>query len=366
MPSERPHAFGPESLPIELDRDGAVILAGDSVELLPRLHGELVDALVSDPPYGLEFNGNDWDGKTGFAESLPGVDVAGMSDGEVFEEWCAAWARGALHALKPGAHLAAFGGTRTWHRMVRGIENAGFEVRDQIAWIYSSGMPKSMDLGYALDKRNGIRRPDRIVQQSEHDGVLGATRRVVQHGTAVSEDAQRWEGWGTGLRPSFEPIIIARKPMVGTVVDNVRTHGTGAIHIDAARFGEAKWPANVVLDPSQADAMDLLTGTWRTDPVSARFPIFRYEQKAPESERPRAFGVSHATVKPLSLMRWLIRLLTPPGGLVLEPFAGSGSTVEAALLEGMRVVAIEKDPTFLPLIASRVDRVTLGRGEHAS
>ncbi|MFL6054368.1 MAG: DNA methyltransferase [Actinoallomurus sp.] len=289
-----------------------------------------------------------------------------MSDAEVFEEWCVAWARGALHALKPGAHLAAFGGSRTWHRMVRGIERAGFEVRDQIAWLYSSGMLKSMDLGHALDKCNGILRPDRIVQQSDRDGVLGATRRVVQHGDAVSEDAKQWEGWGTGLRPSFEPIVIGRKPMVGTVADNVLAHGTGAIHIGAARFGEGKWPANVALDGSQADALDLLTGTWRTDPVSARFPIFRYEQKAPGSERPRAYGVSHATVKPLSLMRWLIRLLTPAGGLVLEPFAGSGSTVEAALQEHAQVVAIEKDPTFLPLIASRIDRVTLGHHEEPS
>jgi site-specific DNA-methyltransferase (adenine-specific) len=363
---ERIHDYGPEPLPIELDRDGAVILAGDSVEVLPRLRGGLADAVVTDPPYGLEFNGHDWDGKAGFAGSLPGMDVAAMSDAEVFEAWCTAWARGALHALKPGAHLAAFGGSRTWHRMVRGIENAGFEVRDQIAWLYSSGMPKSMDLGYALDKRNGILRPDRIVQQSERDGVLGATRRVVQHGAAVSEDAKKWEGWGTGLRPSFEPIVIARKPMEGTVADNVLTHGTGAIHIDAARFGQDKWPANAVLDGSQADALDLLTGTWRTDPLSARFPIFRYEQKAPESERPRAYGVSHSTVKPLSLMRWLVRLLTPPGGLVLEPFAGSGSTVEAALQEHVRVVAIEKDLTFVPLIASRVDRTTLGRGEEDS
>lgn len=365
MPSERPHAYSSGPLPVALDRDGAVILAGDCVDILPRLRDSLADALVSDPPYGLDFNGNDWDGKTGFAESLPDLDVAGLSDGEVFEAWCTAWAAGALHALKPGAHLAAFGGTRTWHRMVRGIENAGFEVRDQIAWLYSSGMPKSMDLGYALDKRNGIRRPDRIVQQSDHDGVLGATRRVVHPGIAVSDDALRWEGWGTGLRPSFEPIIIARKPMQGTVIDSVLAHGTGAIHVDAARFGERRWPANVVLDGGQADALDLLTGTWRSDPVSARFPVFRYEKKASGAERPRAFGVSHATVKPLSLMRWLIRLLTPPGGLVLEPFAGSGSTVEAALLEGMRVVAVEKDPTFLPLIASRIDRVTLGQTEHA-
>jgi site-specific DNA-methyltransferase (adenine-specific) len=359
MPHEVPHAYGTGDLPVEIDRDGAVILGGDSVAVLPRLTAGVADALVTDPPYGLEFNGHAWDGAAGFAESLPDVDLSTMTGPEVFEAWCAAWARGALHALKPGAHLAAFGGTRTWHRMVRGIEDAGFEVRDQIAWLYSSGMPKSMDLSYALDKRNGVLRPDRVVQESEREGVLGATRRVVQQGAPVSEDAKQWAGWGTGLRPSFEPIIIARKPVPGTVVDSVLTHGTGALHIDAARFGEGRWPANVALDGAQAETLDLLTDSWRGTPASSRFPIFRYEHKAPGSERPRAFGVSHSTVKPLSLMRWLVRLLTPRGGLMLEPFAGSGATVEAALEEEMRVVAIEKDPSFVPLIASRIDRVAM-------
>ncbi|WP_159499411.1 site-specific DNA-methyltransferase [Microbacterium sp. 18062] len=364
MPREVPHAYGSHELPVEIDRDGAVILGGDSVGVLPRLAPSIADALVTDPPYGLEFSGHAWDGASGFAESLPDVDVSAMSTPEVFEAWCAAWAHGALHALKPGAHLAAFGGTRTWHRMVRGIESAGFEVRDQIAWLYSSGMPKSMDLGYALDKRNGVLRPDRMVQESGGEGVLGATRRVVHQGAPVSNEAQQWEGWGTGLRPSFEPIIIARKPIPGTVVDSVRMHGTGALHIDSARFGDdGRWPANAALDTAQAESLDLLTGSWRGVSASARFPIFRYEHKPPGSERPRAFGVSHSTVKPLSLMRWLVRLITPPGGLVLEPFAGSGATIEAALEEGMRVVAIEKDASFIPLIASRIDRVEMRRTE---
>lgn len=363
MAQEVPHAYGSHTLPVELDRDGAVILGGDSVAVLPRLAAGVADALVTDPPYGLDFNGHTWDGAEGFAESLTDVDVSAMTAPEVFEAWCAAWARGALHVLKPGAHLAAFGGTRTWHRMVRGIENAGFEVRDQIAWLYSSGMPKSMDVAYALDKRNGVLRPDRVVQESDGDGILGATRRVMQQGAPVSEDAKQWAGWGTGLRPSFEPIIIARKPISGTVVDSVLTHGTGALHIDAARFGDGRWPANVALDAAQAETLDLLTGSWRDGPASARFPIFRYEHKAPGSERPRAFGVSHSTVKPLPLMRWLVRLLTPRDGLVLEPFAGSGTTVEAALEEEMRVVAIEKDASFVPLIASRIDRVAIRRSE---
>lgn len=362
-PTAAMHDNAGQRLAPEVDRDRLLLFLGDSVTILPQLARASADALVTDPPYGLAFNGNSWDAMTGFAESLPDVDLSGMGPPEVFEAWCAAWARGALHVLKPGAHLAAFGGTRTWHRMVRGIENAGFEVRDQIAWLYSSGMPKSMDIAQSLDKRAGAHRPDRVVQQSATEGVLGATRRVVQHGTAVTEAAKQWEGWGTGLRPAFEPIIIARKPMPGTVIDNVVEHGTGAIHIDAARFGDGRWPANVALDPPQASALDLLTGTWHQDALSARFPVFQYEHKAPNAERPRAFGLSHSTVKPLSLMRWLVRLLTPPGGTVLEPFAGSGTTIEASLREGFQVVAVEKDSQFSPLIQSRLDKICLESDE---
>lgn len=340
-----------------INENGVQLYQGDAVQLLPTLPAAGADALVTDPPYGLAFNGNSWDAKAGFAESLPDVDLTRMSTAEVFEAWCQAWATGAMHALKPGAHLAAFGGTRTWHRLARGIENAGFEVRDQIAWLYTSGMPKSMDISQAIDAHDGAHRSDRLVQLSGGDGVLGPTRRVLHHGTPVTEDARAWKGWGTGLRPSFEPIIIARKPLDGTVINNVLNHHTGGINIETARFGDRKWPANVALDAEQADALDLLTGTWRGDAISTRFPIFRYEQKASTTERPRAFGVSHATVKPLSLMRWLTRLLTPVGGIVLEPFAGSGTTVAAALQEGFRVIAIEKDPAFIPLIQSRLDRL---------
>lgn len=340
-----------------IEREGVRVYHGDAVFLLPDLPAGSGDAMVTDPPYGLSFNGNAWDDVVGFRESLPDVDTAGMGAAEVFEEWCAAWARGALHVLKPGAHAAVFGGTRTWHRMVRGLERAGFEIRDQVAWLHSTGMPKSMDVSYALDKHHGVRRPDRVVQRSDHDGILGATRAVTEHGTPVTEDAIRWSGWGTALRPAFEPILIARKPLQGPVVTNVQQHGVGAINIDAGRFGGGRWPTNVALDGSQADALDVLAGTWRSeDPVSRRFPIFRFEAKPDREERPRAFGVSHATVKPVALMRWLISLLTPPGGCVVEPFAGSGSTIEAAVRAGFSVLGIEKDLSFLPLIESRLDR----------
>ena len=277
-----------------------------------------------------------------------------MTGPEIFETWRSAWAGGELHELKPGAYLAAFGGAHTRHRLARGIGDAGFQVRDQIAWLHSSGMPKSIDVAFALDKYHGVQRTDRTVQRSEHEGVLGATRTVLDKGTPVTEDAQQWDGWGTALRSAFEPIILARKPPGASIAHNILTNGVGGINIDATRFN-GRWPTNVALDGSQADTLDLLTGTWRNDPVSRRFPIFRYQPKAPPSERPRAFGISHSTVKPLALMRWLARLITPPGGVLLEPFTGSGTTIEAAVSEGFQVVAFEKDPDFIPPIISRLD-----------
>ncbi|MGP5694292.1 DNA-methyltransferase [Brachybacterium alimentarium] len=334
----------------------ATLYLGDAVELLPLLPEASIDALVTDPPYGLSFNGQAWDDASGFRESLPHLDTSGMSAPEVFETWCTAWATGALHALKAGAYVAAFGGARTWHRMVRGIENAGFEIRDQIAWLHTTGMPKSMDLSHAIDKHHGVQRTDRIVQTTDHHGVLGATRTVLSKGTPVTEDAARWEGWGTALRPAFEPIIIARKPPEGNVVRNVLEHGVGGINIDGARFADDRWPMNVAFDAGQADALDVLTGTWQGGSLSRKFPIFRFDHKPPTLERPRAFGVSHTTVKPLALMRWLITLVTPPHGVVLEPFAGSGTTAEAAVSDGYRVLCFEKDASYVPLVQSRLDR----------
>lgn len=345
------------SLPAPSYADDQVTLyEGDTVHLLPLLPAASIDALVTDPPYGLSFNGHSWDDAAGFRESLPHLDTSAMTGPEVFEAWCTAWAHGALHALKPGAHIAVFGGARTWHRMVRGIEDAGFEIRDQIAWLHTTGMPKSMDLSHAIDKHHGAHRPDRIVQTTEHDGVLGATRTVLAKGTPVTLDAKLWEGWGTALRPAFEPIIIARKPPEQNTIRNVLAHGVGGINIDGSRFAADRWPTNVTFDASQADTLDVLTGTWQGESLSRKFPIFRFEHKPSRAERPRAFGVSHSTVKPLGLMRWLITLLTPPGGTVLEPFAGSGTTIEAAVSAGFRVVAVEKDPAYLPLIISRLDR----------
>lgn len=188
--------------------------------------------------------------------------------------------------------------------------------------------------------------PD-TVDPAEWEDLLEAESRL---------RATQWEGWGTALRPSFEPIIIARKPPEGNTIRNVLRHGVGDINIDGARFADDRWPTNVAFDPSQADALDMLTGTWQSEALSRKFPIFRFDHKPSAGELPRAFGVSYATVKPLALMRRLITLVTPLHGVVLEPFTGSRTTLEAAVSLGHRVLWFKKDPAYVPLVRSRLDR----------
>jgi DNA modification methylase len=278
--------------------DHVTLYHGDCIEVMQRLPTNSVDSIVTDPPYGLGFMGKAWDALP------PGED----------------WARECLRALKPGGHLLAFGGTRTWHRLAVAVEDAGFEIRDSIAWMYGSGFPKHR----------------------------------------------------ASLKPAFEPIVMARKPFKGSLTANEAIHGTGALNIDGCRidgdpvtinrlakwsgFGQHKrpayestvsvagrWPANVALDQPTADTL----------PESRFF----YVAKASKRECPSHEGKTHPTVKPVVLMRWLVRLVTPTGGTVLEPFAGSGTTVEACILEGFNCIAIEREAEYLPLIDSRVERV---------
>jgi hypothetical protein len=307
---------------------------GDCLDVLTSLPDASVDSVVTDPPYGLDFMGKHWDtGSVAFDTVV--------------------WAH-CLRILKPGGHLLAFGGTRTWHRLVCAVEDAGFEIRDNIAWLYGQGFPKSLDVSKAIDKAAGAE--------------------------PATDDAKRWDGWGTALKPAFEPVVVARKPLGGTVATNVLAHGVGALNIDGCRVGTdertnrgmsslgvmhdddwkprdvsntvtGRWPSNVVLDESQAAVLDEQKGE-----VSKYFPIFRYQAKAPKKERPVVDGNAHPTVKPLELMRWLVRLVTPPGGYVLDPFAGSGTTGEAALIEGFRCLLIESEADYLPLIMTRLDR----------
>jgi site-specific DNA-methyltransferase (adenine-specific) len=356
--------------------DSVTLYHGDCLDVMRLLPDASIDAIVTDPPYGLGFMGKAWD------DLPPGVE----------------WAEECLRILKPGGHMLAFGGSRTWHRLAAAVEDAGFEIRDSIAWLYGSGFPKSHDMSKAIDKTAGVERevigfdPSKyrpnyknhrlsVGDQVKHPYDREALANITAPATP---EAEQWRGWGTALKPAFEPIVVGRKPLAGTVVANVLAHGTGALNIDGARGQGGRWPANVVLDESQAAELDQQAGTRTSGRRSAGtyglmgymgadaapmpaidgdsggasrfFPTFRYEAKAPTSERPRVDGAAHPTVKPLELMRWLVRLITPPGGVVLEPFAGSGTTAEACVLEGFRCIAIERETDYLPLIMSRLAR----------
>jgi DNA modification methylase len=424
--------------------DRATIYNGDCLEVLRALPDASVDAVVTDPPYGLGFMGKEWDDAKRLSSFPPSAaetpnlypktgkgPTAVAFDGLGFQSWCQEWAAECLRVLKPGGHLLAFGGTRTWHRLACAIEDAGFEVRDSIAWMYGSGFPKSLDVSKAIDKAAGAERqvigthPNSASSLGNGINMSGGKAGDVVDITAPATDAAReWSGWGTALKPAHEPIVVARKPLVGTVAANVLEHGTGALNIDGCRIpsddgfekawdkpvktniGAAdyvnpdggahvvdlsanrpvggRWPANVVLDEDQAAELDRQSGTFKGrvgrkqtegkvtftvgEPINAkRFDAgvedvggasrFFYVAKAPARERPKVDGTAHPTVKPLTLMRWLCRLVTPPDGVILEPFAGSGTTIEAALLEGFRVVGIEREADYLPLIQARLDRV---------
>ncbi len=391
---------------------GVTLHHGDCLDVLAAMPDASVDAIVTDPPYGLGFMGKAWD------DLPPGLP----------------WAAECLRVLKPGGHMLAFGGTRTWHRLGCAVEDAGFEVRDSIAWLYGSGFPKSLDVSKAIDKAAGAER-DVVGPSLRHvsgkpeqrtDGLNGSGTFAESVGMCAfitapaTLDAQQRQGWGTALKPAFEPVVVARKPLSGTVAANVLAHGTGALNIDGCRIegGErpliisksedstgilgnglngsshggsttaGRWPANVVLDETQAEALDEQSGETSYNPpgkfgtqkVDSRAQgstnigprgegdeifgygdrggasRFFYVAKADASERPRVNGTAHPTVKPLALMRWLVRLVTPPGGTVLEPFAGSGTTVEACIVEGFQCIAIEKGEEYLPLIMQRIHR----------
>lgn len=399
---------------------------GDCRDILTELEDASVDAILTDPPYGLEFMGKDWDapwkesdvnadagfhgGGISATRKLPSftgttnpkclrckgtrrgrrdgtakVAVCLCRDGgqfpnvravemRAFQQWSQEWAAECLRVLKPGGYLLAFGGSRTWHRLAAAIEDAGFELRDSIAWLYGSGFPKSLDVSKAIDRAAGAERevvgpnPRAGQQTPKRDTTtLGAFAGPPSTLTAPATDAaKQWQGWGTALKPAFEPIVVARKPLAGTVAANVLEHGTGALNIDACRVvtdaGEeytsretqGRWPTNVVLDEAQAAELG--------EPQRF-FPVFKYQAKAPTKERPSYVNedgnkVAHNTVKPLALMRWLVKLVTPPGGVVLDPFAGSGTTVEACLLEGFDCIAIENEPEYIPLIEHRISRST--------
>lgn len=394
------------------------LYVGDSRDVLRNVADASVDAVVCDPPYELGFMGRKWDA-SGIAYD---VDL---------------W-REVLRVMKPGAHLLAFGGTRTYHRMTCAIEDAGFEIRDCIAWIYGQGFPKSLDVSKAIDKAAGAER--KVVGSYTVGGTAAKGRHkgratcAADEGTAkgatlelaitapATNDAKRWQGWGTALKPAHEPVVVARKPLEGTVTSNVITHGTGGINVDACRVAytqetelgdlrmAGRWPANVALDEDAAQELDAQSGDRVSGSRSAGVrkglgfhgangdggpaiegsrggaSRFFYTAKASTHEREQGLahrakrkvndgreatadsprlraetmrGNTHPTVKPIDLMRWLCRLVTPPNGLILDPFAGSGSTLIAAHAEGFRAVGIELDEEHASIARDRL-------GGHAS
>jgi DNA modification methylase len=482
---------------------------GNNLDILPTLPDNSVDSIVTDPPYELGFMGKKWD-SSGIAYSV--------------ELW-----RECLRVLKPGGHLLSFGGTRTWHRVAVAIEDAGFEVRDSIAWMYGSGFPKSLDVSKAIDKSNGkhevdlapfgayvrdlreakglsrkqldelmgtntavswwegrasgVQLPsketyerlkpilgmddrfDSLIEWAEAEREVigirpdkgrvssfggGKTKETLETAPATPE-AKQWEGWGTALKPAFEPIVVARKPLIGTVAENVLTHGTGGLNIDGSRIGtnagwsypngpkgnsfsvgnepdgsrsepkestQGRWPANVILDEYTAEILDEQSGHSVSKPFqgdgkkhfsrsmsggaksfsgsthndSGGASRFFYVAKA--SKRDRNEGLEeletkaagslnmrtdahslangmetkpaqnfHPTVKPTDLMRYLIKLVTPPGGTVLDPFTGSGSTGKAAILEGFRFIGCELTEDYIPIMEGRLKHAEAMRAE---
>lgn len=383
---------------------------GDCLDVLPTLPSESVSAVVTDPPYGLRFMGATWD------HGVPGVPF-----------WEAV-----LRVCKPGVHLLAFGGTRTYHRLACAIEDAGWEVRDCLMWVYGNGFPKSLDVSKAIDKAAGAERevvgpsPFAARKPNGSAGVVsvGLSAEPGCNITApATPEAAQWQGWGTALKPAWEPIILARKPLAGTVAQNVLANGAGALNIDACRvpvddgdravldarsggqvasakwqgpgvarqIGElfashpsGRWPANLLHDGSpEVTALFPETGGERPERVGPKggnggsmgafagstagaigvWPAdsggsaarFFYVPKADRSDRGE--GNRHPTVKPQDLIRYLITLVTPPGGTVLDPFAGSGTTGVVCCRQSRPCVLIEREAEWCDVILHRLRHV---------
>ncbi|HYM55646.1 MAG TPA: site-specific DNA-methyltransferase [Solirubrobacteraceae bacterium] len=308
------------------------LIEADELMLLAKLPDACVDAIVTDPPYGIDFGDEAWDGAD--IRRVARLDGERLHANEAFERWTAVWAAQAMRVLKPGGHLLAFGAPRTFHRLVCGVEDAGLEIRDQLLWLYAQGLPKS--------------------------------RRMP-------------EGLATTLKPAYEPILLARKRLFGAVIGNVKVWGTGALNTDAARVG-GYWPAHLALSHAggcseagcASDCPVRLIDAARPDlrpsrlffcaKASRREKEAGCEQLPARSVKlynggchpPRVRHNTHRTVKPIALMRWLVALVTPPGGVVLDPFAGSGTTGIAAVLEGRLFLGVEREPEYIDIACARL------------
>jgi site-specific DNA-methyltransferase (adenine-specific) len=407
------------------EEPGIILYHGDCREVMAQLEPESIDTIITDPPYGLEFMGKDWD------KAVPGPEF---------------W-RQALRVCKPGAMMMAFGGTRLYHRLTCAIEDAGWEVRDCLMWLYGSGFPKSHDISKAIDKAAGA---ERKVVGKRTDGryaskgtdltkgrfvegsIPGGYENGLIHAPATPE-AEQWDGWGTALKPAWEPIVLAMKPLDGTFAQNALKHGVAGLNIDGGRIGTderenlsassneiygqfkgkedqgriatGRWPANLMLDEDTAAALDEQSGELTSGanperrgsdkfrecygdfagqmscaPIrgadSGRASRFFYIAKPSATERghrpdkdlplfgtvDKGFRNTHPTVKPTPLMHRLIALVsylarltaTPSGGVVLDPFGGSGTTAVAVREAGRRFVGIEIEKKYLDITIQRL------------
>lgn len=426
------------------ERDGIAIYVGNVLDVTAHIERGTVDAVITDPPYGLNFMGREWD------DSVPGP---------LFWE-------NLSRIMKPGAHLLSFGGTRTFHRMAVAIEDAGLEIRDTLMWLYGSGFPKSLDVSKAIEsdltKGKSNSRSLRATEQAgdgesytlrgKNNGIMGEAREYDRKEfTPTTPEAEAWQGWGTALKPAYEPIIMARKRMKRTVAKNVLKHGTGALNIDACRIEGAppsraqpifnsptgqvynfqtgtgrngkmshatgRWPANVVLDEDAAEELDAQSGerhgggnrdgrgrrTQREGQYQGNaYGVFTHKTGSPNyadtggasrffyvakaSRRERNAGLEgmpertlrwssgeqspgtfqsegtnrsaanhHPTVKPITLMEWLIRLVTRPGGLIVDPFGGSFTTLVAAARLGYPAIGMDLSEEYAEIGARRVE-----------
>jgi site-specific DNA-methyltransferase (adenine-specific) len=404
------------------------LINADCIEAMKAMADNSVDAIVTDPPYELGFMGKSWDA-SGIAFNI-----------EVWQE--------ALRVIKPGGHLIAFSGSRTYHRMAVAIEDAGFQIRDQIMWVYGSGFPKSHNISKGIDKAAGAEREvvgeTRKGAQSESTGRYGAWGDGITPTAPATAAAQQWDGWGTALKPAHEPMVLARKPLEGTVANNVLTYGTGGLNIEATRVPsddgfEKAWDKPVSTNISAEGGKYISEGAKHTVDLtdyrpSGRFPanfihdgsdevvgLFpdtagnhggrvatskfefgagngakisatnakqdfgsaaRFFYCAKASKRDRNEGLDgfetvvaggmqgrkdgsmgsitmnknhHPTVKPTTLMQYLVRLVTPPNGIVLDPFMGSGSTGKACAYEGFDFIGIDQSAEYVEIAQARID-----------